>query len=322
MLPPLQFVDRFRRDLEALAGASQRLGVAVSGGPDSLTLLLLAVAAYPGRIAAATVDHGLRPESGVEALHVKDICGRLGCPHHILEVSVPDGPGGMQAEARKARYSALARWADAEGLPHVATAHHSDDQAETLLMRLQHGSGLAGLQGIRPIRRDGHMLVVRPLLGWTKAELVHIVSDAAIAFVEDPSNRDDRFDRASMRRFLSDNPRFLVRRLARTAAALGEADEAIAWAAEGLWKERCSAEGDALLIDRAGLPRELSRRLLARAIGELRRRHDLEPPWTGGEDVEGLLVALERGETATRAGIVGSGGPVWRLRLAPPRRPV
>lgn len=322
MLPPSQTAQRFRRDLEALAGPPERLGVAVSGGPDSLALLLLAVAAYPGRVAAATVDHKLRPESAVEALHVEDICGRLGCPHTILDVKVPDGPGGTQAEARGARYAALDGWAEAEGLSHVATAHHSDDQAETLLMRLQRGSGLAGLQGIRPVRRDGSTQIVRPLLGWTKAELVHIVSDAGIAFVEDPSNLDERYDRSGMRRFLSENPRFLAHRLARTAAALGEADEAIAWAAERLWDERCRADGDALLIDRSGLPRELTRRLLSRVIGELRRRHGLEPAWTGAEDVEGLLAALEKGETATRAGIVGTGGPVWRLRLAPPRRPV
>jgi tRNA(Ile)-lysidine synthase len=320
MLPPPQPVARFRRDFEALGPVPDRIGVAVSGGPDSLALLLLAAAVYPGRIAAVTVDHKLRPESTLEALHVEDICARIGCPHSILEVAVPDGPGGLQAEARAVRYSALGRWVEAEGLSHVATAHHADDQAETVLMRLQRGSGLSGLQGIRPLRREGSMLVVRPLLGWTKAELVHIVSEAAVAFVEDPSNGDRRFDRAEMRRFLSGNPQFQPHRIARSASALGEADAAIAWAADRLWEERCTRREDELLIDASGLPRELGRRLLSRAIGELRRRHGLEPPWTGAEDVEGLLSALEAGDTATRAGILATGGSVWRLRLAPPRR--
>ena len=145
-MPPLapapQFVARFRSDLEALAGSQpERLGLAVSGGPDSLALLLLAAAALPGRIAVATVDHGLRPESGLEALHVENICDRLGCPHRILSAEMAGGRDGLQAEAREARYSALAGWAAAEGIAQLATAHHADDQAETLLMRLQRGSG-------------------------------------------------------------------------------------------------------------------------------------------------------------------------------------
>ena len=138
--PSRELVARFRRDAEALAPGFARLGVAVSGGPDSLALLLLAQAAFPGLVEAATVDHRLRPESTIEALHVEDICARLGCPHAILDVEVPDGPAGLQAEARGARYRALGLWAEARGLPHVATAHHADDQAETVLMRLQRGS--------------------------------------------------------------------------------------------------------------------------------------------------------------------------------------
>jgi tRNA(Ile)-lysidine synthase len=96
-LPSSDLVARFRADLERLAGTPARLGVAVSGGPDSLALLLLAVAAYPGRVAAATVDHGLRPESGWEALHVEDICARLDCPHQVLSVAVAAGGAGLQA---------------------------------------------------------------------------------------------------------------------------------------------------------------------------------------------------------------------------------
>jgi tRNA(Ile)-lysidine synthase len=194
--PPPDLVSRFRLDLEAVAGAEPgRLALAVSGGPDSLALLLLAHAALPEQVEAATVDHGLRKESAVEALHVEDICGRLGCPHNILEVTVPDGPAGLQGEARAARYAALAAWAERRSLTHLATAHHADDQAETILMRLQRGSGVAGLSGIRPLRRDGSLTILRPLLSWSKSELVHIVGDAAIEPVDDPSNRDSRFDR-------------------------------------------------------------------------------------------------------------------------------
>jgi tRNA(Ile)-lysidine synthase len=319
--PSIALVTRFRRDVEALANASGSLGLAVSGGPDSLALLLLAAAAFPGRVAAATVDHGLRRESAIEALHVEDICARVGCPHIILNVAVPDGPAGLQAEARRARYGALAAWAARQGIARLATAHHADDQAETLLMRLQRGSGIAGLSGIRPLRRDGDLSILRPLLGWTKAELVHIVADAAIEPVDDPSNRDPRFDRAAIRRFLADNPQFQPHRLARTAAALREANGALDWAADQLAEDRITSQGGEWRIDPSGLPRELKRRLLSRAVGEVRKEHDMEPPWTGSEDVEGLLAAIETGGTATLAGIVARGGAAWHLRPAPPRRP-
>lgn len=320
MLPSPNDAQRFRRDFEALGGSPERIGVAVSGGADSLALLLLAAAAFPGRVAAATVDHKLRSESALEALHVEDICARIGCPHSILEVDVPDGPGGLQAEARSARYRALAGWAGSRALTHLATAHHADDQAETLLMRLQRGSGVGGLSGIRPARREGELLLLRPLLGWTKAELVHIVSEAGIGFVEDPGNSDRRFDRARMRRFLRENPQFQPHRLGRTAAALREAHEALSWAADRLWSERCQCSKGEVRIDPQGLPREIRRRLLSRAIGALAARQ--ERPWTEEEDVEGLLAALEAGESSTRAGVVGQGGATWRLRIAPPRRPV
>lgn len=321
LAPSSALVARFGRDLEALGEAEGPLALAVSGGPDSLALLLLAAAAFPGRVQAATVDHGLRPESAIEALHVEDICARLDCPHTILSAAVPDAPAGLQAEARRARYEALEAWAARHGLTRLATAHHADDQAETLLMRLQRGSGIAGLSGIRPLRRQGELAILRPLLGWTKAELVHIVSQSGIEPADDPSNRDTRFDRAAMRRFLSQNPQFQAHRLARTAAALGEAEQALDWAADQLAEDRITAQGGEWRVDPSGLPRELKRRLLGRAIAEVRHEHGIEPPWTGAEDVEGLLAALEAGGTSTLAGILARGGAAWHLRPAPPRRP-
>ena len=319
--PPADLVARFRRDLEALIGSpSQRIGLAVSGGPDSLALLLLAEAALPGAVEAATVDHRLRPESAIEALQVADLCARLGVPHALLPVTVPDGPAGLQGEARKSRYAALAGWAQGSGIAFLATGHHQDDQAETLLMRLRRGSGVGGLAGIRPVRRDEGVTVVRPLLGWSKAELVHLVASTGIEPADDPSNRDDRFDRTAMRRLLSGDGGFEPQRLARTASALAEADEALDWAADALAEDRCTSAGGEWRIDPAGLPRELRRRLLSRAIGEVRAEHGLGPAWTGSEDVEGLLAALETGGAGTLGGVAARGGSVWHLRLAPPRR--
>jgi tRNA(Ile)-lysidine synthase len=318
--PPPNQIARFRGDVAALLGDPERLGVAVSGGPDSLALLLLAAAAFPDRVIAATVDHGLRRESALEALHVEHICDRLGCPHSILKIEVPDGRAGLQGEARAARYGALTGWAAQQGTSCLATAHHADDQAETLLMRLQRGSGVGGLSGIRPTRRDGDLLIVRPLLAWTKAELVHIVGEAGIEAADDPSNRDPRFDRAGMREFLRHNPLFQAKRLARTAAALGEADEALAWATDQLAEDRVTTQGGEWRVDACNLPRALRRRLLSRVIGEVRREHGLLPTWAGTEDVDGLLSTLEVGGTGTLGGIIARGGEIWHLRLAPPRR--
>src|SRR5205085_3949949 len=238
--------DRLRADLERLTGPEPgRLGVAVSGGADSLALLLLAHGAFPGGVAAATVDHGLRPEAGDEAVFVGTVCERLGCPHAILRVEVAEGGEGLQGEARRARYRALAEWAEGQGIAWLLTAHHSDDQAETSLMRLQRGSGLAGLASIRAVRHGSAAVkVARPLLGWTRAELEAVVEEAGLEAVRDRSNEDERFDRVRMRRFLAANPTFEAKRLARSASALAEAEEALGWAADAAFQARCVFDGD------------------------------------------------------------------------------
>jgi tRNA(Ile)-lysidine synthase len=320
LAPPPDQIARFARDIELL-GFEGRLGLAVSGGPDSLALLLLASAAFPGWIEAATVDHGLRSESAIEALHVEDICDRIDCPHTILNVTVEEGAAGLQAEARRARYAALGNWAAQREIAQIATAHHADDQAETVLMRLQRGSGVAGLSGIRPVRAEGTLRILRPLLGWTKADLVHLVSRSGVEAVEDPSNHDFRFDRAAMRRFLGQNPQFQPERLARTATAMREAEEALAWAAEQLAEDRVTSAGGEWRIETAGLPRDMKRRLLSRTIAEIRLEAGLEPASSRGEEIEGLLATLEDGGAGTLAGIMARGGACWLLRLAPPRRP-
>jgi tRNA(Ile)-lysidine synthase len=315
--PAPELIARFRKGLAALAPADGRLGLAVSGGPDSLALLLLAATALPGRVEAATVDHRLRPESLVEALHVEDICERLGCRHQIIAVGTPPGPANLQAEARQSRYSALARWAASRELKAVVTAHHADDQAETLLMRLARGSGVGGLAGIRPVQRIEGLTIIRPLLGWAKADLVRIVADAGIEPMDDPSNRDPRFDRAAMRALLQQCPRLETKRLARSAAACAEADEALEWIADRLAPERLRFELGEWLLDPSDLPRELRRRLLMRGL-EACQAAEIE----GLRSLDALLATLERGEVGTLAGVRAAGGPQWRLTLAAPRRVV
>lgn len=188
--------------------------------------MLLAAASLPGRVEAATVEHGLRAESAAEALGVAGLCERLRVPHAVLPVHV--APGNLQAEARAARYAALTAWADARRLDAITTAHHADDQAETLLMRLNRGSGLAGLAGVRASRAlPCKTLLVRPLLGWRRAELSAVCTAAGVATVSDPANTDPRFDRTQMRDVLGTAPWIDVAALARSAGLLAEAHAAL-----------------------------------------------------------------------------------------------
>jgi tRNA(Ile)-lysidine synthase len=318
---PAERVGRFRADLEKLTeGAPAKLGVAVSGGPDSLALLLLAAAALPGRVCAATVDHGLRPDSAAEARFVADLCRRLSVPHEILSPDWEAVPSGnLPARARNARYLALSAWLQREGTPWLATAHHLDDQAETLLMRLARGAGVAGLAGVRGVNRwSGQRadLVVRPLLHWRKAELIAIVRDAGLEPVLDPTNDSDALDRTHARRLLASVDWLDAARLAASAANLADAQEALGWAMERVWEERGEeAQDGRVTIDARGLPRELQRRLLLRALGRFTDENAI-----AGPKLIGLLDTLLAGRAGTLAGVKVEPGEKWRLAPAPPRR--
>jgi tRNA(Ile)-lysidine synthase len=319
-------VARFRADCEKLTGRPpEKLGVAVSGGPDSLALLLLAAAAYPGRVEAATVDHGLRAESAEEAEYVAGVCAALGVSHWILKTDWEEPPtANVQAAAREARYRELLYWANEGDLHHVATAHHLDDQAETLLMRLARGAGVPGLSAIRPrveMEDDGDIVsFVRPLLGWRKQKLVELVVAADLAPVVDRSNSDERFDRTAARALLATTSWLDPERLADAASHMAEADEALEWAADGLLRDRLvwqPGPDGFVTIDAAGLPRELQRRLLLSGFVFFIHSGVHKLP---GPKLDRLLEALRDGRTATLAGVKATPGPPWRLTLAPPRR--
>ncbi|WP_380874937.1 tRNA(Ile)-lysidine synthase [Sphingomonas sp. DBB INV C78] len=303
-------LDRFRTDLVALTGdPAARIGVAVSGGPDSLALLLLAHAALPGMIAAATVDHGLRREAADEAAFVAGLCSVRGIPHATLSVSVESAGEGIQAAARAARYAALEDWRSREGLDFIATAHHADDQAETLLMRASRSAGIGGLAGIR--RRNGS--VIRPLLDWRRAELAAIVADAGITAIDDPSNRDDRFDRSRIRALLNQADDLDAPGLAQTAANLADAAEALEWAAERLWSERATVTEKEVRLDPADLPPELLHRLVRRALAALGHQGRIDR-------VASLIARLSSGQPGTIGAILARPGAIWVFSPAPPRR--
>lgn len=307
-------VDRFRNDVAGATGTSAdaRYGVAVSGGPDSMALLHLAACAFPGRVEAATVDHGLRSASRDEALMVAGWCAAQAIPHAIL---TPDAPitGTLQANARRARYALLERWRAARRIDWLMTAHHADDQLETVLMRLNRGAGVAGLAGVR--RRQG--VILRPLLGWRKAELAALAHDAGLPVVDDPSNGDARFDRVNMRRNLADAAWLDPLSAVRSAAALAESEEALDWMAGHLAARHIARDGDAIILHPTRFPRELQRRLVLRMIAQAGGM--AQPP--RGDTLDDALVRLEAGGKASIGDwLLSGGGGRWMLRPAPPRR--
>jgi tRNA(Ile)-lysidine synthase len=221
---------------EELAGEGALL-VAVSGGPDSVALLALLVAwaQAPGRPAlhAATVDHGLRPEARKEAAAVASLCAKLGVSHATLRWDGVKPASGLQAQARRARYALLANEARRLGGATLVTAHTLDDQAETLLMRLAHGSGPSGLVGMRRRSEVDGVPLARPLLGVTKARLVATAKARGLPFVWDPSNRDQRFERVRWREVMPVLAKqgLTAERLGRLAERMARLDAAAAWRA-------------------------------------------------------------------------------------------
>lgn len=350
--PDAALVARFRGDVAHVFGRTpapdERIALAVSGGPDSMAMLALATKAYAGGVIAATVDHRTRTATADEAALVAGWCTQTGVPHATLPLAAPLHGSALHERARVQRYEALARWAIGANAACLLTAHHADDQAETFLMRAVRGAGAAGLAGIRARRslavrnhvpgvpRAGVVAVcdewtiplLRPLLGWRRAELRALAERIALPFVDDPSNTDDRFERSRVRKVLADNPWLDSARLARSAAHVGEAHAALDAMEAWLWRTRQATPAgtdnpaDERWLDLTGLPRELVRRLARSAIADVKVVNGIMPDFDMAANIEPLLDAVEGGRSATQAGIlVSRSDDIWRFREAPPRRP-
>jgi len=287
------------------------LVLAVSGGPDSTALLVLAVRwraqlRRGPKLLAVTVDHGLRPGSAAEAKAVGRLAVTLKVEHRIMRWSGAKPATGLQAAARAARYALLAKAARQAGARHILTAHTSDDQAETVLFRLARGSGLAGLAGMARIaplpagetgRRPGRLsrqepysdparelLLVRPFLALSKARLIATLRADDIPFADDPSNTDPRFTRARLRQVMpllaaegldAQKLSLLARRAARAEAAV---ETAVTAALPRVSPTQWSNSGR-IMLDYGrleDLPAEVALRLLGRAIARVGQEGDLE----------------------------------------------
>jgi tRNA(Ile)-lysidine synthase len=208
-----------------------RLAVAVSGGPDSLALCLLAerwVRARGGAVLALTVDHGLRLESRAEALIVAQWLGELGVRHEILTWTGEKPSSALQARARAARYALLSERCRRAGVLHLLLAHHRDDQAETVALRHARRSGPDGLAGMAPVRELAGLRLLRPLLGVAKARLVATLEAEGQRWLDDPSNRAPEFARSHLRGYGQVDGDTLVARAASCAIARAELDAAVA----------------------------------------------------------------------------------------------
>jgi len=302
------------------------VALAVSGGADSSALLVLFARARtvdprlpPAKV--LTVDHRLRPGSAEEARAVAALAARHGLPHRILVREGERPTANLQAEARRARYDLLVDAAHDLGLDTLVTAHHAEDQAETFLARLARGSGVIGLAAMAPRRSIDGVLLFRPFLDLAKARLVATLVAAGETWIEDPSNRDPRFDRARLRAAAPQLAELGLSRDRLTATAKAMARAAAALEAE---VERANTAG--VVLHDGGwavvtptvfsrLPEEIRFRLLSRLVRAVGGA-DYGPRLDRLEDlVAGLAVADPEAAVAARtlggARIEQRAGRIW-----------
>jgi tRNA(Ile)-lysidine synthase len=321
------------RGLEDLPG----LLLAVSGGPDSTALLVLAARwakqlKRAPKLIALTVDHGLRPEAAREAAAIKKIASRLGVPHRTLRWRGKKPRSGLQEAARNARYELLGQAARRDGIAHIATAHTLDDQAETMLFRMARGSGLLGLTGMAhvaplPVRTEQEIFLIRPLLHLSKARLLATLKAAKIGYSEDPSNQDPRFTRVRWRALMPALAQegLDARGLARLALRLRRAEATIAVAVDAAraalapppWRQNGPVVFETSRFAR--LPAEVGLRLLGEAVTHAGNEGPVELA-----KLEDLYEALRRAPSRLRRTLAGAlitlSGDSLTVERAPLRR--
>jgi tRNA(Ile)-lysidine synthase len=303
---------------------SRKTLLAVSGGPDSTALLVLAARWRAKRtsgpeLIAATIDHKLRAASKGEAKAVAKLAATLGVPHRILEWKGKKPLTGVQEAARDVRFAMFSKLAHEIGADQLMTAHTRDDQAETVLHRIGRGSGMAGLAGIRRVHARDGLKLARPFLDLPKARLVATLKKLRIPFATDPTNKDEKYLRARLRKLApllakegitSANLALMAKRLRRANAALNLfADES----AFALRADRETGQG----FDAHGLflmPEEVGIRMLRNAIDA----EGIEGPseLAKVETLYAALVAAYR----NNEGLATLSGTVLVVAPAPPRK--
>ncbi|MEO3415552.1 tRNA lysidine(34) synthetase TilS [Roseovarius sp. CAU 1744] len=253
-----------------LPRAPEELGIAVSGGSDSMALMyLLHDWSSDGgpRLRAVTVDHGLRPESADEARMVAAYAERLGIPHDSLRWTGWDGRGNLPDQARRARYRLMADWAEARGISHVALGHTADDQAETFLMRLAREAGVDGLSAMSAARQHGRITFCRPALRTTRKELRDTLRARDVRWIDDPTNSDTAYERVRARKQLAELAPLGITAstLSTVAHHMGEVRKTLYWYVFLAARDMVAFQSGDILIARKEfrtLQNEVKRRLL------------------------------------------------------------
>ncbi|WP_238987455.1 tRNA lysidine(34) synthetase TilS [Roseovarius dicentrarchi] len=294
--PAARIAQHFEND-------ARPLGIAVSGGSDSLALLHLMAAWGGAPLRCVTVDHGLRQASAGEAAQVAKICAGLGIAHDTLTWDGWTGQGNLAAEARRARYALMANWAAAHGLAGVTLGHTQDDVAETLLMRLARRAGVDGLAAMPARRPEGDITLHRPLLAARRAELRRYLAERGVGWIDDPSNTDGRYRRTQARIALDALVPVGVTpdALADVAQHLGKARATLAHYAAAEARALVTVQQGDLLMPAAGfaaLRPDIARRILSAGL----RWINGAQYGARGPDLDRLLAALSAGRGGTLAG--------------------
>jgi tRNA(Ile)-lysidine synthase len=320
-------------DLETLPA----LLLAVSGGPDSTALMVMAAQwrdalESPPKLVAVTVDHGLRAASKREAANVAKLARKLKIAHRTLRWTGKKPTTGLPQAARLARYRLLGEAARKAGAAHVLTAHTLDDQAETVLIRMLRGSGMTGLAAMARLTKlpgsgAGDIALVRPLLEIPKSRLIATLAAAKIPYADDPTNRDPRFTRARLRGLM---PQLAAegldaRGLARLALRLRRADAAIEAVVDQAMATLALAASTAEVIrlDAGGffiLPAEIALRVIGRAVGQVGNEGPVELAKL--EALKAALdIALKTPNRRFRRSLAGALVTLDRLQIAVERAP-
>ncbi|WP_342076748.1 tRNA lysidine(34) synthetase TilS [Yoonia sp. SS1-5] len=284
---------------------SKRIGLAVSGGGDSIALMHLAARLLrPENLFVVTVNHNLRPNAAAEIALVSAQAKELGLPHAVLDWHW-DKTGNLQAAARAGRWATIVKWSLGASIDAVFLGHTEDDQLETLLMRLARGSGIDGLTGMaRHNARDG-LDIYRPLLDVSRADLRAWLTTQKISWCDDPSNDDPRFDRVRARQMFAQLEALGLtrKRLLQTADHMQAAHGSLQRAAVEFARMHVRQDAGDLLFARAAMAldtEDAPRRVMAAALR-----------WMNGKDYKPrfdpmlqAVMTVRAGRTATFAGCI------------------
>jgi tRNA(Ile)-lysidine synthase len=274
-----------------------KLGLAVSGGSDSLALCFLLQESQNDldfQLKCITIDHKLRSESSKEALKVNALLNNYNLNHCVIAWEGEKPSSNLQEEARIARYKLLTDFCHQNNITHLLTAHQKNDQAENFIIRADHGSGVYGLAGISPTTKMHGINIIRPLLNFSKEELQEFLRSRNIEWIEDPSNQNEHFARVKARNFLNQHQQWIPK-LASISKNLARAKDSIEYIVNKSINEMATISDQSASIELKAfndLPQEIRFRMMAKILQEVSQNEKS----ARGERIENLLIKIEAGK--------------------------